>query len=309
MYFSCPNVNGVLLLDKSKGVSSNYALQEVRRIFNFSKAGYTGTLDPLATGMLPICFGSSTKFSRYLLDSDKRYLVTAKLGKRTDTSDCYGKILKESPILFNREQLNNVLKNFRGNISQVPSMFSALKHQGIPLYKYARKGIIIQRKERLINVYKLKVIKWDNDELELDISCSKGTYIRTLIEDIGEQLGCSAYVIALRRLQVAKCSLYKMLTLDQLNKLFSIFIKTGISLKELIDQLILPIDSQLSHLPVVNLLPLSARRFKQGQLIFINKLTLNGLVRVTEGTLHKFIGIAKIAHNGYIAPQCLLNND
>ncbi|MXP51102.1 tRNA pseudouridine(55) synthase TruB [Pantoea sp. SoEX] len=299
---------GILLLDKPKGISSNYALQEVKRILFANKAGYTGTLDPLATGMLPICFGEATKFSQYLTDANKRYLVIAKLGKKTDTADSYGMVIKEKPIMFNEKYLHEVLDTFRGNILQIPSIFSAIKYQGRPLYKYARKGIIIERKARPIFINELKLIRYNKDELELEINCSKGTYIRTLIDDIGEKLGCSAHVIKLHRLQVANCSLDKMITLDLLNKLFSIFIKTGISLKEFINQLLLPIDSQLSHLPMVNLPSFIAEKFKKGQLTFINNLPPKGFIRVTEGELHKFIGIAKINNDKCLILHRLLNS-
>ncbi|PPI88612.1 tRNA pseudouridine(55) synthase TruB [Candidatus Pantoea edessiphila] len=302
------NINGILLLDKPNGISSNYALQKIKHIFNSNKVGYTGTLDPLATGMLPICFGEATKFSQYLINANKRYLVIARLGKRTDTADAYGNVLKENLINFTKQNLYTVLESFKGVISQVPPMFSAIKYKGCPLYKYARKGIVIKRDSRLITIYELKIIKYIDDELELEISCSKGTYIRTLIEDIGEKLGCSAHVAALRRLQVAHCSINKMITLDQINNLYSVFIKTGFSLKELVNQLILPIDSQLSHLPMINLLPDLANKFKQGQsIIFIDKTIQEGFVRVIESKLCKFIGVAKIINN-YMYPHRLLNN-
>ncbi|PPI86559.1 tRNA pseudouridine(55) synthase TruB [Candidatus Pantoea edessiphila] len=307
MYFSSFITNGILLLDKPSGITSNNALKEVKHIFGINKAGYTGTLDPLATGMLPICFGEATKFSQYLSNANKRYLVLARLGKKTDTLDKCGNILKESPIDFNIKDLHNVLKSFEGIISQLPPMFSALKYKGIPLYKYARKGIIIKRKERLITIYELNFIKWIDDELELEVNCSKGTYIRTLIDDIGEKLGCSAHVIKLRRLQVANCNLNKMFTFEQLNKLFSVFVKTGMSLKDLVDRLILPIDSQLSHLPTLNLLPCNVNKLKQGKLISVDEVLPKGFLRITEGDFCKFVGIAKIINNGFIAPHRLLN--
>ncbi|MBK4775635.1 tRNA pseudouridine(55) synthase TruB [Candidatus Pantoea edessiphila] len=309
MSLSYRKITGVLLLDKPKGISSNYALQEVKRIFIANKAGYTGTLDPLATGMLPICFGEATKFAQYLTNANKRYLVVAKLGKRTNTSDAYGVVVKECPINFNQKNLYDALESFKGNILQVPSIFSALKYKGSPLYKYAHKGIFIERKSRLITIHELRLIRWNYDELELEINCSKGTYIRTLVDDLGEKLGCSAYVIALRRLQVANCCYNKMITLDQLYRLFSVFIKTGISLKNFVDQLLLPIDSQLSHLPMINLPSFTVTKFKQGQLIFFDELLPKGFIRITEGKLYKFIGIAKVTNDNYIVLHRLLNND
>ncbi len=200
-------VDGIVLLDKDTGMSSNFALQRVKRIYNAAKAGHTGALDPLATGMLPICLGEATKFSQHLLDADKRYLVTAKLGERTDTSDSDGEVVQTRPVEFSMTQLEEALEHFRGDSMQVPSMYSALKYQGQPLYKYAREGKEVPREARPIHVYELKFISLENDELTLDIHCSKGTYIRTIVDDLGEMLGCGAHVIMLRRTQVAGLSL------------------------------------------------------------------------------------------------------
>ena len=182
------DIHGVLLLDKPQGLSSNDALQKVKRLYNANRAGHTGALDPLATGMLPICLGEATKFSQYLLDSDKRYRVIAKLGQRTDTSDADGQIVQERPVNFTQAQLDAALDTFRGDIQQVPSMYSALKYQGKKLYEYARQGIEVPREARSITVYELQFIRWEGDELELEIHCSKGTYIRTITDDLGELL-------------------------------------------------------------------------------------------------------------------------
>ncbi|MBB1440781.1 tRNA pseudouridine(55) synthase TruB, partial [Shewanella sp. SG41-4] len=190
-------IDGIVLLDKDTGMSSNFALQRVKRFFNANKAGHTGALDPLATGMLPICLGEATKFSQHLLDSDKRYLVTAKLGQRTDTSDSDGEVVQTRPVNFTQELLDEKLSFFRGTTQQIPSMYSALKYQGQPLYKYAREGIEVPRESRPITVFELNFIKLEGDELTLDIHCSKGTYIRTIIDDLGEMLGCGAHVIML----------------------------------------------------------------------------------------------------------------
>lgn len=209
-------INGVLLLDKPQDISSNDALQKVRRMFNASKAGHTGALDPLATGMLPICLGEATKFSQFLLDSDKRYRVIARLGQRTDTSDAHGEVIQERPVQFTQQALYDALDSFRGETLQVPSMYSALKHQGKPLYEYARQGIEVEREARPITVYELQFIRWEGDELELEIHCSKGTYIRTIIDDLGEKLQCGAHVIFLRRLEVADYPKERMVTLEQL---------------------------------------------------------------------------------------------
>ena len=229
------DVHGVLLLDKPQGMTSNDALQKVKRIFNAKKAGHTGALDPLATGMLPICFGEATKFSQYLLDSDKRYRVIAKLGQRTDTSDADGQVICTKPVNVTQTQIDEALSHFRGDILQVPTMFSALKYQGKPLYEYARQGIVIEREARPISVYENQFIQYDfaKQELTLEIHCSKGTYIRTIIDDLGELLGCGAHVIYLRRLQVSNYPVDKMISLDELQ---------NISEKE---PLLMPVDSPL----------------------------------------------------------------
>ena len=229
------DVHGVLLLDKPQGMTSNDALQKVKRIFNAKKAGHTGALDPLATGMLPICFGEATKFSQYLLDSDKRYRVIAKLGQRTDTSDADGQVICTKPVNVTQTQIDEALSHFRGDILQVPTMFSALKYQGKPLYEYARQGITIEREARPISVYENQFIQYDfaKQELTLEIHCSKGTYIRTIIDDLGELLGCGAHVIYLRRLQVSNYPVDKMISLDELQ---------NISEKE---PLLMPVDSPL----------------------------------------------------------------
>ena len=187
-------INGVLLLDKPYEMSSNHALQAVKRIYFAQKAGHTGALDPLATGMLPICLGEGTKFSQYLLDTDKTYQVTAKLGIRTTTSDAGGEVVSEKDVNVSDEQLLQALDTFRGTTKQVPSMYSALKHQGQPLYKYAREGIEVPREARDITVLTLELLRFEHDEVELNIHVSKGTYIRTIVDDLGELLGCGAHV-------------------------------------------------------------------------------------------------------------------
>ncbi|KLO03596.1 tRNA pseudouridine synthase B, partial [Morganella morganii] len=247
------NINGIVLLDKPQDISSNDALQKVRRLFNAAKAGHTGALDPLATGMLPVCLGEATKFSQFLLDSDKRYRVIARLGQRTDTSDSQGEVISERPLSFTAEQLAAALESFRGDTLQVPSMYSALKHQGRPLYEYARKGITIEREARPITVYELLFIRHEGDELELEIHCSKGTYIRTIIDDLGEKLGCGAHVTMLRRLQVATYPAERMVTLEQLQEMRRMADESETPLETALDPLLLPMDTAVSHFPQVNL--------------------------------------------------------
>ncbi|WP_411753225.1 tRNA pseudouridine(55) synthase TruB [Serratia sp. (in: enterobacteria)] len=300
------DIHGVLLLDKPQGLSSNDALQKVKRIYNANRAGHTGALDPLATGMLPICLGEATKFSQYLLDSDKRYRVIARLGQRTDTSDADGQIVQERSVNFTQAQLDSALDTFRGDIQQVPSMYSALKYQGKKLYEYARQGIEVPREARSITVYELQFIRWEGDELELEIHCSKGTYIRTITDDLGELLGCGAHVIYLRRLQVAKYPIARMITLEQLNALLEQAQEQSIAPSELLDPLLMPMDSPAEDFPEVNLLPAVAGYVKQGQPVQAAGAPASGLVRITEGEERKFIGIGEIADDGRVAPRRLV---
>lgn len=300
------DIHGVLLLDKPQGLSSNDALQKVKRLYNANRAGHTGALDPLATGMLPICLGEATKFSQFLLDSDKRYRVIAKLGQRTDTSDADGQIVQERPVNFTQAQLDAALDSFRGDIKQVPSMYSALKYQGKKLYEYARQGIEVPREARSITVYELQFIRWEGDELELEIHCSKGTYIRTITDDLGELLGCGAHVIYLRRLQVATYPIERMVTLEQLNALLEQAQAQEIAPGELLDPLLMPMDSPVENYPEVNLLPIVAGYVKQGQPVQVAGAPASGMVRMTEGEERKFIGVGDIADDGRVAPRRLV---
>ncbi|CAI1839225.1 tRNA pseudouridine(55) synthase TruB [Serratia quinivorans] len=300
------DIHGVLLLDKPQGLSSNDALQKVKRLYNANRAGHTGALDPLATGMLPICLGEATKFSQFLLDSDKRYRVIARLGQRTDTSDADGQIVQERSVSFTQAQLDTALDSFRGDIKQVPSMYSALKYQGKKLYEYARQGIEVPREARSITVYELQFIRWEGDELELEIHCSKGTYIRTITDDLGELLGCGAHVIYLRRLQVATYPTERMVTLEQLNELLEQAHRQEIAPAELLDPLLMPMDSPVENYPEVNLLPVVAGYVKQGQPVQVAGAPASGMVRITEGEERKFIGVGDIADDGRVAPRRLV---
>lgn len=273
------DVHGVLLLDKPQGMTSNDALQKVKRIFNAKKAGHTGALDPLATGMLPICFGEATKFSQYLLDSDKRYRVIAKLGQRTDTSDADGQVICTKPVNVTQTQIDEALSHFRGDILQVPTMFSALKYQGKPLYEYARQGIVIEREARPISVYENQFIQYDfaKQELTLEIHCSKGTYIRTIIDDLGELLGCGAHVIYLRRLQVSNYPVDKMISLDELQ---------NISEKE---PLLMPVDSPLQASRKVVLSESQGKDILLGRTVIVeSSVPVETLVRIYQE--QQFIG-------------------
>jgi len=214
------NISGILLLDKPVGMTSNAALQTVKRLFNACKAGHTGSLDPLATGVLPLCFGEATKFSQFLLDADKRYQATIKLGVVTDSGDADGEVLErnEVPVIDDRS-LEGVLEGYRGAISQVPSMYSAIKKDGQPLYKLARQGIEVEREARDIRIDELVVLERPAaDELVFDVHCSKGTYIRQLADDIGERIGCGAHLVELRRLRSGDFTLDNAVTVDELKE-------------------------------------------------------------------------------------------
>ncbi|WP_406663761.1 tRNA pseudouridine(55) synthase TruB [Gallaecimonas sp. GXIMD1310] len=294
-------VNGIVLLDKPQGLSSNDALQRVKRIYFAQKAGHTGALDPLATGMLPICLGEATKFSQYLLDSDKSYRVIAKLGVRTDTSDADGEVVSTRPVAVTPGELLEALDHFRGDIQQVPSMFSALKYQGKPLYKYAREGIEVPREARPITVYKLTLERFDDDELELEVHCSKGTYIRTIIDDLGELLGCGAHVTMLRRLQVADYPAECMVTLERLEAMLEQAHRDEVPPSQYLDALLLPADTAVASLPVVTLGEASAFYIRQGQPVQASGAPVDGLVRIMADG--EFIGVGEVDDDGNIAPK------
>ncbi|NLS54339.1 tRNA pseudouridine(55) synthase TruB [Hafnia alvei] len=300
------DINGVLLLDKHQGLSSNDVLQKVKRIYNANKAGHTGALDPLATGMLPICLGESTKFSQFLLDADKRYRVIARLGQRTNTSDADGEVVQERPVEFTQEQLDAALEQFRGDSQQIPSMYSALKHQGKPLYEYARQGIDVPREARDITVYELQFIRWEGDELELEIHCSKGTYIRTIIDDLGEVLGCGAHVIYLRRVQVSNYPSERMVSLEQLQQMVAAAEEAGIEPRTVLDPLLLPMDTAASHLPEINLTDVVAAYVLQGQPVQVQGLPAEGMVRINVGEKRRFIGVGEVDDQGRLAPRRLV---
>lgn len=291
------DVHGVFLLDKPQGVSSNDIMQKVKRLFQANKAGHTGALDPLATGMLPICLGEATKFSQFLLDSDKRYLVTAKLGERTDTSDADGQVVQTREITVSESDILANLDAFRGDILQVPTMFSALKHNGKPLYEYARAGITVEREARPITIFELKFIEYQAPFLTLEVHCSKGTYIRTLVDDLGEALGCGAHVTMLRRLAVADYPFEKMISIDDLQK-----ISENAPLAEL-DSLLLPMDTAVGRLPKLDLDEMQTKSVNFGQRVkFDNPNRLFGLVRLFSHSA-QFIGVAEIREDNVIRPN------
>lgn len=295
------DIHGVFLLDKPQGMSSNDILQKVKRIFQANKAGHTGALDPLATGMLPICLGEATKFSQFLLDSDKRYQVTAKLGERTDTSDAEGQVVETKAVNVTESDIQQALVQFRGDILQVPTMFSALKHQGKPLYEYARAGITVEREARPITIFELKFIAYEAPFLTLEVHCSKGTYIRTLVDDLGEVLGCGAHVTVLRRLAVADYPIAAMMSYTDLQNM------AENQPLEVLDQLLLPMDTAVSTLPKINLNEQQTKSVGFGQRVkFESVEQIYGLVRLFSNTA-QFLGVAEITADDVIRPNRMVN--
>lgn len=299
-------INGVLLLDKPYEMSSNNALQKVKHIYFAQKAGHTGALDPLATGMLPICLGEGTKFSQFLLDTDKTYEVTAKLGVRTTTSDADGEVVSEKEVNITLEQLNTALDSFRGTTQQVPSMYSALKYQGQPLYKYAREGIEVPRESRDITVFNLELLRFEGDEVDLSIHVSKGTYIRTIVDDLGELLGCGAHVANLRRTGVGNYPKNRMVTMAELEALLAQAEAEGISPSTLLDPLLLPMTTACDGIPAVFVDDMSAHYLRHGNPVQASNTPIEGMVQVFIGdneTDGEFIGVGFIDEQGRVAPK------
>ena len=323
------SINGILLLDKPKEMTSNQALQTVKQLFSASKVGHTGSLDPLATGLLPLCFGEATKFSQFLLNADKTYIVSACLGTRTNTGDAEGEVIESRPVPnYSTNQLQTILSAFRGTISQIPPMFSALKHKGRPLYKLARQGIVVERNPRTVTIYSLRLLESNNSEkdlsapkvnlqqhencelsgtdgknlsakriLNLEIRCSKGTYVRTLIEDIGEALGCGAYVSELRRLSVANFHAEQMVSMEELQ---------SSSLAEC-DKKLLSLDSLLNEWPVLKISQAAAYYLYRGQAVLLPNLPKQGLLRLLLQKSGQFIGVGEILEDGRVAPRRLVD--
>ena len=295
------NVHGIVLLDKRLGVSSNRALQEVRHLFNANKAGHTGSLDPLATGLLPLCFGEATKVSALMLDDNKRYQVLVQLGVMTDTGDAEGIVIETKPVPdLSTEEIQACLLQFTGEIDQIPPMYSALKHNGKKLYELAREGITIERKARRIKIFELKLLDFFKDRLTLDVFCSKGTYIRSLAEDIGHALGCGGTVKALRRLEAGLFSIEQAKTIEQL---------AVMSEHELL-QCLINVDKPLEALPLVHLSEEQAISIKYGQSILLmsphfSSGTCQGTVRMYHDDV--FLGLGEMLLGGKIAPKKLFN--
>ncbi|MGI4816636.1 MAG: tRNA pseudouridine(55) synthase TruB [Janthinobacterium lividum] len=309
-YQSNKNNSGILLLDKPKGISSNCTLQHVKKIFYARKAGYTGSLDPLATGILPILFGPATKFSEYLTNSIKKYHVIAKLGVITTTGDLSGAILQNRLVHVTEPQISSVLNSFIGKIEQVPPMFSAIKYYGVPLYKYARLGIFFPLKKREVMIYKLNFIQYIDSFLEFTVSCSKGTYVRSLAQDIGKRLKCGAHVVFLRRIQVGPyCS-------SQLVKLHDLYFVENKNinqihrfyLRSMLHTFLLPVSSMFLKYPSVTLFHEDIKNFQKNMSISVLKMYKTGLVRVITGINSIFLGIGIINKLGILIPKCILMN-
>ncbi|MCP3869943.1 MAG: tRNA pseudouridine(55) synthase TruB [Gammaproteobacteria bacterium] len=293
------NVQGVLLLDKPRGDTSNGALQRVKRIFNARKAGHTGSLDPQATGLLPLCMGGATKISAFLLDADKRYWVKVRLGVTTTTGDTEGEVLETLPTEgITANDVAESLVDFRGEIQQIPPMYSALKHQGERLYKLAREGKEVEREPRTIRIHELTLLSCEVPEFELDVRCTKGTYVRTLAEDIGKKIGCGAHVIDLRRTGVGPYDGDQMITMEQIEAAA----EQGF---ESLDSLLLPAETGLGDWPEIKLSPDSLFYLKQGQPVFFPNAPTEGMVRLYDPN-SRFIGVGEVLDDGRIAPKRLM---
>jgi len=286
-------VDGVLLLDKPAGVTSNAALQIARRLFSAAKAGHTGTLDPMATGLLPLCFGEATKFSADLLEADKTYEADVLFGITTDTGDAEGEVLECVAPVFDLGGLEEVLARFRGRITQIPPMYSALKRDGQPLYRLARQGLEVEREPRDVTISSLVLLAFSGDRCRLQVRCSKGTYIRTLAEDIGRSLGCGAHLTALRRTRVGDLSIEQAVALDGLGDLAEA--ERG--------RWLLPPDTLLQSLHAVVLDETREQRFCHGNPVPVES-TFEGKCRVYKGD--RLLGVGVVDVSGLLQPVRLV---
>jgi tRNA pseudouridine55 synthase len=294
------SITGILLLDKPIHASSNHALQKVKRLFNAKKAGHTGSLDPIATGMLPLCFGEATKFSQFLLEADKAYEVTAKLGEQTTTGDTEGEVIATHSVSgVTKERIEAVMQKFMGEIDQIPPMYSAIKYQGDPLYKLARRGIEVERKPRRIKIFSLTLHALTENQMTFRVHCSKGTYVRSLVEDMGRELGCGGHVIALRRTFVAPYGDAPMYTLAELETIAE---KLGF---EGLSACLLPIETAVQVFPAVKLSTSAAFYLRMGQPVRANFPLNSPLVRLMSEDA-RFLGIGEVMDDGRVKPHRLL---
>lgn len=289
-------INGVFLLDKPLGFSSNQVLKKIQWLFNAKKAGHTGTLDPMASGLLPICLGEATKFSHHLLNANKTYIATIQLGMTTTTGDQEGEVVSEKEVILNEVQLKETLQKFMGDITQIPPMYSALKFEGKSLYEYARKGIEIERKSRQITIHDIKLMKIEASKMTVEVFCSKGTYIRTLAEDIGQALGCGAYLKALKRTQTGNFQVANALSIEALETM-------AMSSRE---KVLLPIDTLLKGLSSIELTFTEIEAIKKGQSIDFNGKNLNELRLYSSSG--QFVGVGQPDLQGRLLPKRLIAN-
>ncbi|HHW76694.1 MAG TPA: tRNA pseudouridine(55) synthase TruB [Xanthomonadaceae bacterium] len=292
-------VSGIVLLDKPVGWTSNAALQTVKRLYQAQKAGHTGSLDPLASGLLPLCLGEATKLSGVLLNADKTYRFTCRLGVTTATGDAEGEIIATRPVgPLSREQVEAALRRFTGVIQQIPPMYSAVKRDGQPLYKLARRGIEVERAPREVTVRELRLLRLEGGELECELRCSKGTYVRVLAADLGETLGCGAHVAALRRTAVEPYDAARMVTLETLRERA----ERGLAA---LDECLLPLDSAVADWPAVRLRGDAAFYLRQGQPVLVPRAPTQGWVRLYQDE-QRFLGVGEILDDGRVAPRRLL---
>ncbi len=295
-------LDGFLIMDKPVGLSSNQVVQKAKRMMDAQKVGHTGSLDPLATGVLPLCFGEATKFSQYLLDSDKRYWTRIRLGQTTNTGDADGQILEERPVTgITAELIESVLVEFRGSIEQTPSMYSAIKYHGQPLYKLARMGLEVERKSRAISVYQCELVAFDGDFFELELHCSKGTYVRSIAEDVGRKLGCGAHVVALRRRSAGPFQEVDVVSFEALESACDNQSGEGF---------LRPISAAVGNWPEVSLNETLAYYLRQGQPVMVPRAPAQGWVRLAlqnESSAASFIGVGEVMDDGRIAPRRLVS--
>jgi len=296
------DIHGILLLDKPAGITSNEALQTVKKIFNASKAGHTGSIDRPARGLLPICFGEATKFTSYLLNADKRYQVTCRLGVQTTTGDAEGEVISTKPVPpdLDNKKLGRVLDQFRGEIRQIPPMYSAVKHQGERLYKLAYQGKEVERSPRTVTVHSIELLEYAGDQIKLEVHCTKGTYIRTLAEDIGKLLGCGAHVVELLRTAAGPFVAGDMVSLNEIKEL-------SVNNKDALDELLLPVDAAIREMPAITLARSVYHYLGRGQAVMVPRAPTAGLLRIYNEN-HDFLGVAEVLEDGRIAPKKLISH-
>lgn len=293
-------MHGILLLDKPKGLGSNEVLQRVKRLFKARKAGHTGSLDRLASGLLPLCFGEATKLSSFLLNADKRYVARFRLGTTTTTGDAEGETVQTRPLgTLPIEQIRATLAEFLGEITQVPPMYSALKHKGQRLYKLAHQGVVVEREPRCVTIHELVLLDWSEPCLEVEVLCTKGTYIRTLAEDIGERLGCGAFVEELRRIASGPFHIEDAVTPEELRSRVE-------ARPTAVEEFLLPMETALLDFPQVSVSETVAHYVRHGQAVLVPHAPTHGWVRIFAGN-DTFLGVGEVLDDGRIAPRRLVN--